>query len=92
MTRLEMIKNAVNKVQGNPEFKAQMKKINQKFIKDCEKKIARLKAKQERQMEKELSELDENYNSVDVKTARTIADTAVGEIYRETTRFDNEWN
>lgn len=93
MNRMEMIKNAVQKIQGNQsEFRATMKKANQKFIDQAYKKIAKIKAKQERQAQKELEALDENYNHIDHKTARLVADTEVGEIYRETTRFDNEWN
>lgn len=92
MNRIEMIKNAVHKIQGNPEIRASMKKANQKFIRDCEKKIARIKAKQQRQLDKELEALDENYNAIDFKVARHIADETVGEIYRETVKFDNEWN
>lgn len=92
MDRIEMIKNAVHKIQGNPEFKSTMQKANARFIKDCQKKIDRIRAKQERQAEKELAELDENYNHLEPKIARQIADSVVGEIYRETTKFDNEWN
>ena len=92
MNRIEMIKNAVHKIQGNPEFRASMKKANQRFIQDCEKKIARIEAKQERQLDKELEALDENYNAVNFKVARRIADDTVGETYRETVKFDNEWN
>jgi hypothetical protein len=92
MTRLEMIRNAAIKIQGNPEFRATMQKANQRFIQDCHRKIAKIKAKQERQLDKELAALDENYNAIDIKVARHIADETVGEIYRETTKFDNEWN
>lgn len=90
--RLDMIKNAVNKVQGNLELRAQQAKVNARFIADCNKKIAKIKAKAERKLDKELAALDENYNEVDTKTARKIADSYVGDIYRETTKFDNEWN
>jgi len=87
--RIAMIKAAVEKVQGGRE---EQRKINAKFIKDCEKKIARIKARQERQAEKEMAELDENYNQIDIKQAKKIAIESVGETYFETTRFDNEWN
>lgn len=90
--RLDMIKNAVNKVQGNLELRAQQAKVNARFIADCNKKIAKIKAKAERKLDKELAALDENYNEVDRKTARKIADAYVGDTYRETTKFDNEWN
>jgi len=92
MNRLEMIKNAAYKIQGNPEFKASMKKANQRFIKDCQAKIARLEAKKLREEQKELDKMDENYNLFDIKTAKAIAETEVGETFRETTKFDNEWN
>ena len=92
MDRIDMIRKAAQKIQGNPEFRATMNKSNKRFIEDCNRKIAKIRAKQERQLEKELAELDENYNAVDIKVARRIADDTVGEIYRETTKFDNEWN
>ena len=90
--RLAMIKNAANKIQGNLELRAQQAKVNARFIADCNKKIAKIKAKQEAKLAKELDALDENYNEVDAKTARKIANSCVGDIYRETTKFDNEWN
>lgn len=89
MNRLDLIKNAVKNVNSK---KAAIRKANQKFVKDCERKIARLKAKAEREALKQLEALDEDYNQVDAKTAKVIADSAVGEIYRETVKFDNEWN
>jgi hypothetical protein len=90
--RLEMIKNAVHKIQGNPELRAAQAKINARFIKDCNAKIAKIRRRQERQLERELEAMDENYNHVEPKAARAFAESLVGEIYRETTKFDNEWN
>ena len=92
MNRLEMIKQSVNKIQGNDLFRETMKKSNMQFVKDCNRKIAKIKAKEDRKLAKEMDALNENYNDVDAKTARKIADDTVGETYRETTRFDNEWN
>ena len=45
MNRIEMIKQATYKIQGSPEFVTSMKKANAKFIRDCQKKIAKLQAK-----------------------------------------------
>ena len=92
MNRLDMIKNAVHKIQGNTEFRAAQAKINARFIKDCEAKIAKIKRRQDRQLERELEAMDENYNHVEPKVARAFAESLVGDVYRETTRFDNEWN
>lgn len=89
---IDLIRKAAEKVQAKAEFRATMNKSNKRFIEDCNRKIAKIRAKQERQLEKELAELDENYNAIDIKAARRIADDTVGEIYRETTKFDNEWN
>ena len=92
MNKLDMIKNAVHKIQGNPEFRAEQAKINKRFIKDCEAKIAKIKRRQDRQLERELEAMDENYNHVEPKAARAFAESLVGDVYRETTKFDNEWN
>ena len=87
-----MIKNAVHKIQGNPELRAAQAKINKRFVKDCNAKIAKIKRREERKLEKEVEAMDENYNHVEPKVARAFADSLVGETYRETTKFDNEWN
>lgn len=92
MNRIEMIKQATYKIQGSPEFVASMKKANAKFIRDCQKKIAKLQAKADAKADKELEALDENYNHIMTKTAREIAEIEVGDTYRETIKFDNEWN
>ena len=44
------------------------------------------------ELERELEAMDENFNHVEPKAARAFAESLVGDIYRETTKFDNEWN
>jgi hypothetical protein len=90
--RLAIIKAAVNKVQGNLELRAQQAKSNAKVLKASNSKLMKIKSKAELKLDKELDGIDENYNDVDTKTARKIANESVGDTYRQTIKYDNEWN
>ena len=89
MTRLEMIKAAAKKVEKEQAFKAKIKKKSRIARLNADSDIAKLVAK-EKAFDETIAKLDENYNQW--TDSSKYAETYYGEIYRETTRFDNEWN
>ena len=87
--RLALIKEVAERVQAKRAFKTKAKvstaKIRKILAPEFEAK-KRIQDKFDRQIEK----MDENYNQW--TDAPKYAEKYYGDVYRDTTRFDNEWN
>jgi hypothetical protein len=88
--RLAMIKAAADKINARKAFKAKQAANAAKVIRwtDVDEKPRRKKA--EREFDSMIAKMDENYNQW--TDAPQYAEKYYGERYRDTTKFDNEWN
>lgn len=88
MNRIEIIKAAQEKINRRQTLVNKIKRSNRNAI-----GYSYLESVvEDKKFFQELDALDENYNQIDPKTARAIAEIEVGETYRETLKYDNEWN
>lgn len=88
--RLEMIKAAAKKIEAQKTFK-QRQATNAAKVRrytDVVEKPSR--AKSNREWNRKMEKLDENYNQW--TDAPEYAKTYYGDVYRDTTRFDNDWD
>lgn len=88
--RLELIKAAAAKIEKRKTFKARQAANAAKVRRytDVVEKPKRQKA--EREFDAMISKMDENYNQW--TDAPQYAEKFYGEVYRDTTKFDNDWN
>lgn len=88
--RLEMIKAAAEKINRRKEFRARQAANAAKVRRwsDVVEKPSR--ASKEREFDRMIEKLDENHNQW--TDAPQYAKEYYGGVYRDTTRFDNEWD
>lgn len=89
-TRLAMIKVAAEKVAKRQAFKrkqAANAATVRRWTDEVEKPKRKAKADE---FDREIEKLDENYNQW--TDAPQYAEQYYGQVYRDTTKFDNEWN
>ena len=84
--RLEMIKAAAKKIEFKNKQKANAAKVRR--WSDVEEKPVRASAA--RKFDAEIQKLDENYNQW--TDGPQYAKQYYGDVYSETTRFDNDWD
>lgn len=88
--RLEMIRAAAKKIEAQKTFKERQALNSAKVRRwtDVVEKPARVRKRDE--FDKEIAKLDENHNAW--TDAPEYAKTYYGDVYRDTTRFDNDWD
>lgn len=88
MNRLEMIKAAAEKVNRRNKFKGKsaIGKLTAAAAREYEARAAKEKA-----FDEEIDRLNDNTHLY-WNDASQFAEKQYGETYRETTKFDNEWN
>lgn len=88
--RLALIKEVAAKVEKRKSFKARQAANAAKVRRytDVVEKPKRQKA--EREFDRMIEKMDENYNQW--TDASKYANEYYGQVYRDTTRYDNEWN
>lgn len=82
----EVHQNWLAKQQAKKDFKTKAKKSTNKAMQ----KLLGVKSKKEKEFDKVIDRLDENYNHY--TDSDKYAKKYYGDIYSQTTRFDNEWN
>ena len=88
--RLELIKAAAAKIEKRKAFKARQA-ANAATIRRYTDEVEKPKRrKAEREFDAMISKMDENYNQW--TDAPQYAETYYGQVYRDTTKFDNDWN
>jgi hypothetical protein len=87
--RLAIIKIAADRVAARNAFKTKAKKSAVKAIL-LAKPEKELKRKKEREFQDKIDAMDENHNHW--TDAPKYAKQYYGDVYRDTTKFDNEWN
>ena len=86
MDRIAMIKAAQEKINRRKALVAKIKASSHNAVGYA----SRLADEEEKTLVKEIGRLDENYNHW--TDAPKYAKEFYGEVYHETTKFDNEWN
>lgn len=84
--RLALIKQVAEKRQAKANFK---KRLQTKGIAPVRKARSYVDS-EDRAFRKKMDKLDENYNQW--TDASSYAKEYYGDVYRDTTRFDNDWN
>jgi ABC-type oligopeptide transport system ATPase subunit len=87
--RLAIIKSAVESVQKRNEFRAKAKKGASKAL---VKAIPELQAKRaaDKKFQEKMDAMNENYNHY--TDSEKYAKQYYGDVYSDTTKFDNEWH
>lgn len=86
MNRIEMIKAAQEKINRRKALVAKIKATSRVAVGYA----SRLADEEDTKLVKEIDRLDENYNHW--TDAPKYAKEYYGDVYHETTKFDNEWN
>ena len=88
--RLELIKAVAAKIEKRKSFKARQAANAAKVRRytDVVEKPKRQKA--DREFDSMIEKMDENHNQW--TDASKYAETYYGDVYRDTTKFDNDWN
>ena len=87
--RLALIKEIADRVQAKRAFKTKAKVSTSKIRKILAPEYAAEKRRLDK-FDREIAKMDENYNQW--TDAPKYAEKYYGDVYRDTTRFDNEWN
>ena len=90
MNRLEMIKAAAEKVNKQNAFRAKMKTKKKAVRKGAADDLVKF-AKKEAEFDKHIEKLNDNTHMY-WNDASQFSEKYYGDTYRETTKFDNEWN
>ena len=86
MDRIQMIKAAQEKINRRKALVEKIKASNHNALGHA----SRIAKTEDEKLVKEIDRLDENYNHW--TDAPKYAKEFYGEVYHETTKFDNEWN
>lgn len=87
--RLAMIKAVAEKVQARKAFKSKLM-TKRKLVRRGYDEEAEVRREKARKFDAAIEKLDENYNQW--TDSAKYAEEYYGERYRDTTKFDNDWN
>jgi hypothetical protein len=87
--RLALIKKIAEKQNSSKAFRTKMGKKKVAARRGAEYDLERL-AKDRKKFDREMEKLNENHNLW--TDSSSYAEKYYGDVYRETTKFDNDWN
>ena len=88
--RLALIKAVAAKIEKRKSFKARQAANSAKVRRYTDVVETPKRQKAEREFDRMIEKMDENYNQW--TDASKYANEYYGDVYRDTTRYDNEWN